>query len=225
MVSIRDVAIWVGKVLFNVSGHCGSFPTDLSLSSDWQEVSSTNNEYYTSKSFVVLYDFINDWVLKQYDDRGNEMGLAYDPSLAFNPVDISDWGDQRIRQNKCSGIYNNSGQANIFLNNMVGSISSNSTTVEISVNTCDSIVSNLCKVITRNRNSGSIYSNGCMNIVGNSNNGDIGVCSNSGDISDNSCNGKIFGIGNSVVNIFNNDNNGHILITISGDISEPTLNK
>ena len=166
----NDIAVWGGKCWFNNSGNVGSAVDDTALDSEWTITPTDNNNYYEDKSFFILYDFFNDWVNKQFDDRGNVLGIKYDASLTYNPVEISDWGNINIYRNICVGVYNNSNNAEIYDNRILGAIYSNSNSGNIAFNNneggifdntnTDAIVRNSNKgVISGNSNQGAIVVN------------------------------------------------------------------
>jgi hypothetical protein len=226
--SALDVVVWGGKVWLNVTGLVGSASDDTSLDANWGEVPTTNNTYYEDKSFFILYDFVNDWVSRQFDDRGNSFGIPYDVGASFNPVDICDWGNSLMIQNQSWGIYNNATTGSIYSNTTIGYISKNTNSGDISRNT-------IIGDISSNSNGGDIFGNSCSGsillnsnggqIYKNSNSEDISFNSNTGVIASNSNSGSIGGIGSANNDIINNINNGDITTTTTGDISDTIVNK
>lgn len=82
----------------------------------------TDSIFYEEKTFFVLYDFANDWVVSQQDNRGNKLGTGVISSI--NPCNISDWGNENIYNNTCYGVYNNTNPL-IYDNNCLGVIANN----------------------------------------------------------------------------------------------------
>ena len=240
-----DIAVWGGKVWRNVSGAVGTATASNALSADWTVQSTTSNTYYQTKAFAVLYDFANDWVSRQFDDRGNVFGIEYQSGALWNIVDISDWGNSSIYRNVCEGVYNNSNGNDIAYNRINGYIGENSNSGTIYRNTCSTIFNNSNNGyindnsnngtinansnngdIEFNINNGAISSNSNGNLISlNSNNGEISSNANTGVISVNSNNGSISTIGAANVDIRNNVNNGLIGTTTTGNITDVIVNK
>ncbi len=110
-----QLVIWGGRVWKSVAGLTGSAIDDITLNADWtlQDQSTFPNDYIDLQ-FGCSYDLVNDWVAKQWDDKGNVFGVDYAyaqaNSLAFNPVDITDWnletGGGTFINNSGIGIWN-----------------------------------------------------------------------------------------------------------------------
>ena len=232
-------AVWGGSVWLNVNGLNGAPLNDVDLNAEWTKVSTTSDVYYESKIFSVNYDFDNDWVTLQTDDRNNVCGYQYQPFDPYNPVDITDWGNTRIFDNKVAGgIFNNAVGNSIFMNVCSGSIARNFNQFRIYSNTVTQIVDN--------SSSGNIVGNNnpSLTIEWNSNNGDIrfnectiiGYNSNSGSINFNRCNAITDNSNNESISynvvadsIIQNSNNGGIKYnncdTISGNTNDGDILK
>jgi hypothetical protein len=229
--TIGDVVVWGGRVWQNVAGAVGTFTGDLTLDSEWTLIATSNDTYYQTKAFGCTYDIDNDWVSKQWDERGNVFTYSYyfEQLNGFNanPLDFSDWGDLKISDNKTGFIINNSNTGRIFANSTLY-IKNNSNLGNIELNNTKGIIEN-------NSNNGFIGQNNInFNIYNNSNNGSIlenmnrgyiGNNSNNGDIGYNLNGGMIDGITSGNNNIIYNTNNGNIVTTTTGDISDPIVNK
>jgi hypothetical protein len=214
-----DVVIYGGKVWKNLTDSAGTADNEYTLSAfDWELIPTTNNTYYQTRSFFIHYDHANDWVAKQFDWKGNEFGISWtnadEQGLAFNPVDISDWGSEFIVDNKATGIYNNA--YFILGNRLAYPIYENFVVVG---NTNEgAIFNNICPVI-ENNNRGTIQENTCSGqIIGNTNSGDIASNSNDGSISFNSNGGIISENTNEGHIEYNNNRLGIISNANSGDI-------
>jgi hypothetical protein len=215
-----DVVIWGGKVWKNLTGSAGSADDEYTLSAfDWELIPTTNNTYYQTRSFFVHYDHARDWVAKQFDWKGNEFGISWsnadDLGLAYNPVDISDWGSEFIIENKAAGIYNN---AFLVLGNRVAyPIYENFVVIG---NTNEGAIFNNTSLIIENVNRGEIHSNtNSQQIIGNSNGGDIQNNSNNGSISYNSNGGIISDNINEGSIEYNSNRAGIISNANDGDIA------
>ena len=238
-----DEVIWNGVVWRNLTGNNTHIPGQDTV--DWVEIEKDlttlsigcETTVYKQNWFGVVYDFENDWISKQWDDRGNVFGVAWDhvPAYSDNPVDLSDWWiaqkfdfqngfNHHMYDNECHGIWNNSVESgdsyHIVGNRNTGAIYENvfssSTTEGISYNTNHgNINSNISDVISYNSNLGDIFENHNL--------GDIKYNSNLGDIEGNMTDseiilmhitynrnsGNIFGNTNEGI-IYNNSNNGSI---------------
>ena len=211
--STNDVVVWGGRVWQNVSGNVGASVDDLTLDSEWTLITTSNDTYYQTKVFGCTYDLLNDWVASQWDDRGNVFTLSYllnqdNYGYPIEPVSFSDWGDERITDNVCIGIWNNRIDGYMF-NNTVSEFISRNVCISINFNNCRGYISN-------NSNNGEIIFNSCTSIALNENNGNIAYNMNNGTIS---------GIGSANDNIQYNTNNGDITTTTTGDITDPIVNK
>lgn len=193
-VSIDELTIWGGLVWRNTSGSIGTSVDDYELSgSDWVLVpkSGFENGEYVALTFGVLYDIANDWIERQWDGAGNELGcnkfMADYNGITVNPVDVSDWnmstGDFPFFGNRVLSVSNNSNAGGIY-NNTGGPVTGNSNSSEIDDNyTLWGIIGNT--------NDGYIQFNRCADISGNSNIGDINGNIVSESLSYNSNNGRI----------------------------------
>lgn len=240
-----DQVIWDGKVWNNITGNNTHLPGEDTI--DWEVipkaigVQSTSCEegvyVYVENWFGIIYDFDNDWISKQWDDRRNVFGMSYDlvPKYSANPVDLSDWWIAQffnfginntiyMYNNECEGIWNNypseGADAYVIVDNRIpGAIYENKVVSNhialtgISSNTnSGKITENLVSgKIHLNSNLGDIASNG-TNVLGiykNKNIGGIENNTNEGEISNNSNSGNIYGNFN-LGGILYNKNNGDI---------------
>lgn len=252
-----DDVIWNGVVWRNLTGNNTHVPGQDTV--DWVEIEKDlttlsigcETTVYKQNWFGVVYDFENDWISKQWDDRGNVFGIAFNHTTEYslNPVDVSDWwiaqGELAIvgvsllmYDNVCHGIWNNrSGDSDSYIitnNKINGAIYENifasDNTIGISYNTnSGNIYSNNCGRIVYNSNLYSIHYNVCGQIMYNSNLGYIeGNIVNTDivymEISYNRNSGNIFGNTNEGI-IYNNSNNGGISNNANlGDISTNSNN-
>lgn len=248
--TIGDVVVWGGKVWQNVTGLVGSITDDTTLNAEWNLIPTATSTYYFSKTFGCMYDLANDWVSKQWDDRGNVFSYDFITNLnntgyPYNPIDISDWGNEKILNNNCWYVFNNAVNNTIHANNLIsggiylnicsGSIFKNTNLGDIAMNTGNSIfqnsnagdvaANNVSNSIALNSNLGNVSSNSCVDILNNLNLGSIESNSNTAVIRFNSNSGSIANIGSANDNIFYNTNNGSITTTTTGDISDPIVNK
>lgn len=192
-------AIWGGRMWQrNTSSSDVPGNSNETIAGGWTLLSTTNDTYYESKIFDIKYDFANDLIWEQSDDRGNKIKRS---SNSTSYIDITDWGNSNIYNNENFGIFNNfraTTKATIYGNSNYGPIYNNSSS----------------GVITNNSNNGYIRDNSNSgNITNNSNNGYIWDNSNNGVISDNSNMGYIRSNSSSEFSSFNmryNRNNGHI---------------
>ena len=112
-----DLTIWGGKVWRNLTGNAGNNVDYGTLDSEWELIDplTFSNHEYTELTFGVRYDIVNDWVEKQWDNKGNEFGISFVAEyniygFGYNPCDISDWNlgtDHNFFENKNIGIFNN----------------------------------------------------------------------------------------------------------------------
>lgn len=186
-----QLTIWNGLVW--VAGATLSGDSPDTEASGWTVIpkASFTNHEYIEMIFGVTYDFANDWINKQWDNKGNVIGCDLATfngavELSANGCDISDW--------------NKSTDSNLFFNNKC---------IAVSNNNCTDLHTNMALIITNNNCVGGILENNIPSVI--SNNlctGEIKQNSNSGDISQNECG-----------NISNNKNNGNISGNfINGDI-------
>lgn len=252
-----NYCIWGAHVWRNVDGAVGSSSGDLALDADWVKVGKdtfSDNEYI-EKVFYVEYDFENDWIGIQRDDRGNQFGAPY-ISGSDNYSDLSDWNfvtkDDAFSNNECLFFLNNRIDR-AHGNKLTGSIYygiKNNITVSITENTCEGSIdgnivggsifnnSNIDDIID-NDVTGDIAYNSCgggieenigpNDIMNNSNT--LGIASNvhDGDIIYNRNNGYIQNCtGSSGFSVQNNTNNGNINNPAglsSGNITDTIVNK
>jgi len=143
-----------------------------------------------------------------------------------------------INDNSNDGqIASNSNKGAIYSNSNDGEISSNSNESEIASNTNNGAIKNNSCIadIAENDNDGFIVNNSNLgrlavntnggDIANNLNNGSISNNLNTGDIQYNRNNGDISNIGAANSNIQNNVNNGYIMSTTTGNISDTIVNK
>jgi hypothetical protein len=84
---INDLAIWGGHVWKNLTGDIGSSTDDVTLdSTNWVLISKTSftNHEYVELVFGVEFEWENDWICKQWDNKGNVFGLDYISTLFMN---------------------------------------------------------------------------------------------------------------------------------------------
>lgn len=218
-----DLTIWGGKVWRNLTGNAGNNVDYGTLDSEWELIDPltfTNHEYI-EMVFGVRYDINNDWVEKQWDNRGNEFGISFTTEyniygFGYNPCDISDWNlgtDHNFFENKNIGIFNNhfpngcnisfnAGNRQYISDNIFSSdidIANNSNKGYITFNI-------MASSIADNTNNGDISNNSCGEIYYNSNIGAINGNSNPQYIARNTNTG----------NISSNSNNGYISYNTNG---------
>lgn len=242
VISEGDLVIWGGLVWKNLDGNIGTKVDDITLNPESWEIipkASFTNHEYVPKLFGVYYDFENDWISSQWDEKNNKFGVEFnnDRAFTFNPVDISDWnwayigGPHYFSDNFCIGIWNNPSNGGLFdhasitWNHLIsGAIYQNYINGVIEYNTCegDIGINTIYSSINNNSCIGGIINNlvdendiGVNNISFNNNSGAITGNSNNGPIEYNSCNGSISdnSNGNGVGQdgkITNNINNGDI---------------
>lgn len=233
----NDEVIWDGVVWRNLTGNNTHVPGQDTV--DWLEIekdlttqsTTCEDTVYKQNWFGVVYDFENDWISKQWDDRGNVFGIAFNHAINYslNPVDVSDWWIAQgewvsllMYDNVCLGIWNNycGSDSYVITNNKINgaiyeNIFASDNTTGISYNTnSGNIYSNNCGRIVYNSNLDNIEANVCGEIKYNSNLGDIegnivDIDLVNMDISYNRNSGSIFGNTNEGL-IFNNSNNGSI---------------
>lgn len=202
-VTVGQLTIWGGLVWRNLTGTIGSIVDNIHLdTTNWiviPKAGFTHSEYIQLE-FNILYDIINDWVEKQWDDKGNMLGYGTHSTTAVpntpsgtNPIDISDWNfatsTYAFNENIGYGIFNNNSLGPISNNIFkVGYIYNNDTISGIYNNiifngifsnkptTLSSIYGNIGLVISTNTNGGSIYNNTTnAGITGNTNTGKISL--------------------------------------------------
>jgi hypothetical protein len=216
----NDLVIWGGQVWNNVAGNVGAALDDVTLDAEWTLVpkASFANDEYIQMVFGCQYDWINDYVVKQWDSHDNI--FIYDPDYdSQNNCDISDWNwgtYNFLYSNHCRGIYNNAGAVpnafGIYTNNSYGAIKNNvKSGGDISNNTVGDISYNhMPGNISNNACIGDISNNTCLgNVSYNTNIGSINFNSNTEDIEFNSNAGDVEQNSNLGV-ISNNSNLGGI---------------
>jgi len=218
--------IWGGRVWRRLAtGADGAPVNDWTMGSGWVLIPTTGHtdstNYYENKIFDIKYNFIEDLIWTQSDDRGNVIKRE-DVSNTF--IDITDWGNDDIYNNENFGIYNNfrntqkaiiysnSNNGVIYNNSSFGSINSNSNNGVIFNNSNGGSINNNSNIgnIESNSNGGNISTNSNKaSIYNNSNNASIFDNSNGGSINDNS-NGGSIGNNSNGGSINDNSNNGYI---------------
>lgn len=203
-VSAGQLAIWGGLVWQNTTGSIGTADDDTALNAtDWTLIYKTSfaNNEYVLRSFVCIYDLLNNWVARQWDGSGNVFGVDYltdqtifgfgsfSYTFLTNMIDISDWNYEtstfRFTNNTCYAIFNNSGGGAIYDNSNEGIINDNVNVGDIRNNSNKGRIYN-------NTNSGSIEFNSNLGaIYSNSNTGSIRLNTNMGGIYENSNGGRI----------------------------------
>jgi len=104
--ALNDLCIWGGRVWKKITNDnsAGSADDEFTLdNTNWELVDSTtftNNEY-TLLFFGIHYDFINDQITLQWDNKNN-----YFASTSYLPY--CDWNNPDIYNNRCGYIMNNS---------------------------------------------------------------------------------------------------------------------
>ena len=188
-------AIWGGRMWRRSSG--GSDVTGSAndvIAGGWTMVNTTDIYVYESKIFDIKYNFDDDIIWEQSDDRGNKIKRINNTT---SYIDITDWGNTNIYNNENFGIFNNlknsTTRASVYRNSNSGYIFNNSNDGEIS----------------HNSNYGFISNNKNKDISNNSNYGNISYNVNNGYISNNTNYGFIDHNSNNI-SIFNNSNNGFI---------------
>ena len=228
----NDLIIWGGLVWKNLTGEIGALVDDTTLQditlddTNWLLIPKTafSNHEYVEMVFGVQFDWGNDWISKQWDNKGNVFGMDYLTehsqdngfSYGYNLCDISDWNFSTngflFYNNNCLGCYNNSNNYTIALNT-AQTINSNSNNGTIWGNITNNGISCNSNGIFESPNSGEISSNINAGISLNINNGKIMNNTNNGFIYQNSnsvgqqCNiqnntsstGNIYGVWNSDV--------------------------
>lgn len=117
--SIGNRVIWGGYYWQNNSGTFGTFSNITTLDSNWDLVDKSLVNGYQLKTFDILYDFDNDWISRQWDEKGNIVGVDFKISsfvgegLGYNPCDVTDWNTETesstyFFNNNCAlGVFNN----------------------------------------------------------------------------------------------------------------------
>jgi len=90
-VSIGDRAVFMGRVWYNETGNIGTIEGDWSLdSTNWTLLPVELSEHYDRMTFGCTYDITNDYISKQWDSFGNELGEYLDAGDWFL-VEYNDW--------------------------------------------------------------------------------------------------------------------------------------
>lgn len=214
-------AIWGGKVWKRDTTGLDVAGTDYkTIQSGWTVVPTTDLDYYEPKMFSIDYNFDDDIIWTQRDDRGNVV-KKYNSFLDF--IDETDWGNESIYNNNSGGILNNHiltfGKARIYHNNIQAYIANNASTGEMHQNTALAIYDNVERgKIHSNNIDGEISNNLECNVDSNYNKGSI-MGNKNMFIKNNSCIGTISGntvdnVNTSTASIINNSNNGGIMNNI-----------
>ncbi len=213
--SIGDRVYWGCKLWENVNGNLGIALNDSELNSEWTLVPLSDNTVYVDKYYRVDYDFLEDFIIKQYDARGNIITNIFVNYTDIQSVNITDWECEKIKNNDCHGIFNNLYYYGVIYNTNKGIIAGNwcdDDTIEFNSNNGD-IYNNYCYTINNNTNLGEISNNYCDYIEYNSNLYSItdNIC---GDIEYNSNSGYITANGTTLISncdIKQNNNLGDII--------------
>ena len=160
-VNAGDLCVYGGKVWQNVNGNVGTFIDLVTLDAEWSVLPKSNNTYYESKIFDIIYDYLNSHVEKQLDEKGNVIGCPFIYMVGFpeNPCDFTDWNLPLFFNNTAFCISNN--YCSTIVENRSTQITYNESKSQIAYNVVDSgegITSNIALEITRN-NASRISSN------------------------------------------------------------------
>ncbi len=147
--SVDDLVIWGARVWINFTGNTGAATDDITLNgSDWNLRDQPTYPYdYIDMTFGCSYDLANDWVSRQWDNKGVSVGwdITVDAQLygfGFNPCDVTDWNYETngfaFNNVTTGGVWNNV-CGNIIFNNVRQYISDNNVPFDISSNFCDII--------------------------------------------------------------------------------------
>lgn len=234
-----NLAIRDGMVWRNLTSEIGNVDDKGILDPvHWELISKDSflKSEYTEMLFGCTFDFNNDYIIRQWDDKGNVFWLDKDyDGDDFNPCNISDWNyessGQVYRNNRCRGVFNNTTMSGIKNNSGDFSISDNYCTeygswIQDNVN-CKGIYHNKFNAIEGNSNcsiedNGFAIPNGAV-IVGNNliggisnNNCSVEKNFNSGGIYNNTC---VNGISQNV-NIGSIHDNSCERITANGNLGQ-----
>ncbi len=123
-----SLSIWGGRVWINLTAATGTAIDDITLdATNWSLRDQATFPYdYINLQFGCSYDLVNDWVNKQWDDKGNVFGVdylydQYNYGFGFNFCDVADWNFETngngypYANNICDGAWNNISTG--FLNN------------------------------------------------------------------------------------------------------------
>lgn len=191
----NDVVIWGGRAWQNATGASGTATSLIALdNTNWTLIPTSDIAHYQDKVFEVIYDFQNDWVSEQKDDRGNRFGISFDLestlTFGFNFCDHSDWSKPFIIDNNCYGVMNNLqiviGNSNRgFIYNNDEDVLNNTNAGDISENTVGSVSNNTNGGYITN-NQGQVSTNNNTSYIS-ANIADVISNGNTGRISGNSC--------------------------------------
>jgi len=221
--AIGDLVIWGGHVWKNLTGAVGAPAVDWSdITLDdvnWELVSKSDfsDDEYREHLFGIVYDFKNDWIVKQFDVFDNELGDTKDDSIFLKQVvDYCDW-NQFIQfpglfsNNKCKALFNNN--SNGISSNYIRSSS-------ITGNIVAMIFDNICPYGIK-YNKAEVISSNVVEEISNNEAGIIEYNNISGCIDSNSIIGYNIEYNSNAGSILNNSNAGHILANSNaGDISD-----
>lgn len=244
---------YAGFVYQNINGNIGP-PTDLDDPYapldpvEWTLISksSFSSGEYVEKIFGIHYDFLNDWIAKQWDNNGNEIGHPFD-GPGTNPVDYTDWNIE-TRVLLYTSFKNNKSLGAICGNS--GSIGGGDTVIEnnqiyssyngIVGNYADgdvNIKDNICNNIIKNGSGTTLYIKIYSNIITsideyesiqyNDGTGGLRIANNkTGFISDNIAAGPTLDINNNIMSGAITNNSGNITSIrdnrVQGDITANT---
>jgi len=217
----NNLTIWNGLVWKAGATLVGTAPD--TAESGWTVIpkESFANHEYIEMIFGVSYDFANDWITKQWDNRGNKFGLDYATFLInasdfvtdgipiANLIDWCDWNNQGMSLNEYSFIFNND----------TSFIYSNKGNGMVVYNITPTIMFNYCGFIWGNDVTTQIVGNKC---------GDITFCIGIDQISNNRNNGPIencISVSETPIAIFNCVNNGRISGTFDADVTDTIVDK
>jgi hypothetical protein len=176
--------IWGGKVWLKNGSSIVTASDDFTLTGDdinlVDPLTATNGEYVLI-TFGCHYDFANDWIVRQWDNKGNIMGCSKDywTDLGYldiyNPCTLTDWNNSTIKDNNTIGIFNTTAFR-----------------IEKNVGVKMLILDNYGNFLTNNTSKGIIARNyGFIRIEHNESNGDITDCGDNSNIQYNKNNGNI----------------------------------
>ena len=153
---IGDKVIWGGRLWSNLTGNVGSSVDYTSLdTTNWSLL--TSDSLYEDKLFFIIYDFVNNNISSQYDDRNNV--IMPKAEYITDGYLYTDWGDTRISNNICTIITNNI---------PLGLIVNNECLKEgITGNIDVDIYDNECGTIRNNSGGGEIVDNIVLNVIEN----------------------------------------------------------
>ena len=77
-----------------------------SLTGEWEEIDYSDTNYYESKIYTITYDFQNQTVNTQSDEKGNFIINRTSPVIN-GTIELHEWNNLKITNNRCSGVYLN----------------------------------------------------------------------------------------------------------------------